>query len=95
MIDLHIHIKSTPEERENLEEFSNKLHNALRGWDAYINSDVLLNVDDEDETVFLIGPDIERDGKVYGVRVDVNLSDLAYIDGFSEVCGEDHGTSNS
>ena len=92
---IELHIKSTPEDRENLEEFSNKLHNALRGWDAYVNSDVLLNVDDEDETVFLIGPDIERDGKVYRVRVDVNLSDLSYVDGFNEVCRENHGTSNS
>ena len=47
---IELHIKSIPEQRVNQEEFSNKLHKALRGWQAYIDSEVLLNVDDEDET---------------------------------------------
>ena len=75
---IELHIKSTPEQREDQEKFSNMIHKALIGWDAYINSDVLLNVDDEDETVMLIGPDIERKGSIHRLRVDINLSDIEY-----------------
>lgn len=68
---IELHIKSTPEERVNQEEFSNKLHKALRGWQAYIDSEVLLNVDDEDETIFIIGPDND-----YNVVLEINLADI-------------------
>lgn len=78
---IELHIKSTPEQRENQEEFSNKLHKALRGWQAYIDSDVLLNVDDEDETIFLIGPAIpDKTGRVYRVQININLDDIEYTD---------------
>lgn len=75
---IEVHIKSTPEQRENQEEFSNMLHNALIGWEAYINSDVLINVDDEDETLMIIGPEITRKGSVNKLRIDINLSDIKY-----------------
>lgn len=75
---IEVHIKSTPEQRENQEEFSNMLHNALIGWEAYINSDILINVDDEDETLMIIGPEITRKGSVNKLRIDINLSDIKY-----------------
>lgn len=68
---IELHIKSTPEQRANQEEFSNKLHKALRGWQAYIDSEVLLNVDDEDETIFIIGPDND-----HNVVLEINLADI-------------------
>ena len=78
---IELHIKSTPEQRENQEEFSNKLHKALRGWQAYVNSEVLLNVDDEDETIFIIGPEVEQsNGRVFKVIANINLEDIEYID---------------
>lgn len=78
---IELHIKSTPEQREDQEKFSNALHKALRGWQAYIDSEVLLNVDDEDETIFLIGPEVEQsNGQVFNVIANINLEDIEYVD---------------
>lgn len=71
---IELHIKSTPEQRANQEEFSNKLHKALVGWKAYINSEVLLNVDNEDETIFIIGPD-----NGHNVAIEVDLTDIKEV----------------
>ena len=68
---IELHIKSTPEQRANQEEFSNKLHKALKGWKSYIDSEVLLNVDDEDETIFVIGPDNSNN-----VTLEINLDNI-------------------
>lgn len=76
---IELHIKSTPEQRANQEEFSNKLHHALRGWSAYVNSEVLLNVDDEDETIFVIGPDVEdKNGLIHRLVINIDLSNIEY-----------------
>ncbi len=77
---IELHIKSNTENKEALEDFSNKLHNALRGWKPYIDSEVLLNVDNEEETLFLIGPDIERHGKAYRIKAEIDISNIDYVD---------------
>ena len=82
---IEIHIKSTPEMRNDQEVFSNKLHKALRGWKAYIDSEVLLNVDDEDETIFIIGPDVEKDGIVNRLIVNIDLADIDFHDEITHI----------
>lgn len=52
------------------EQIAPRLHDALKGWDPYVNSDVLLNVDSENQKILLVvGQDNDK-------NIDIELRDF-------------------
>lgn len=70
-----VNIKSDSKEKKD--EFAKKLHEAFKGWPAYINNDLLINTRDDDEIYLVIGPENGND-----IEMDINLEDIKDIRNF-------------